>query len=395
MRSFFLILVLTITAFGGRGACQDLLGVFAPIELLSNPNVETVVRRHVELVDAPLVGTELTPVYANVVSANSEVSGGLSLLETQLQSDGHAILISRFEHDLVPVQLLDGQRGFAVRVYLTMVVDFFVSRAAFSSEARLETVHTIPIVLGRLYPSGGLLSREPDAEQIADFYMSTLEAAIAQLGVSASRDTRIERRRATRIFEVAPVSFSPSSTDYLESGLGLDGSERQALASELAYLLHAAVMEALAERGAGQMAIVPPSTNWSIANVSQFLDAEIGGRQELSVGAAADQRGMLIRAEILRSATLDGAENSLGRQRYAASEVQVRVVGANDEMSRPRSLPEDERVVSARGAGAFVSLVGVEDPPLRGMWRKGYRDAVLALSAELVDRMVLTSEEIR
>lgn len=395
MRSFILLLVLVVTAFGGRGASQDLLGVFAPVELLSNPNVETIVRRHVELVGTPPVGTELTPVYTNVVSSNSQVSSGLSLLEAQLQSDGYAILISRFEHDLVPMQLLDGQRGFAVRVYLTMVVDFFVSRAAFSSEARLETVHTIPIVLGRLYPSGGLLRQEPDAQQIADFYMDTLEVAIAQLGVSAARDTRIERRRATRIFEVAPVSYSPSSTDYLENGLGLDGSERQALASELAYLLHAAVMEALAESGAGQMAIVPPSTNWSIANVSQFLDAEIGGRQEMSVGAAADQRGMLIRAEISRSATLDGTENTLGRQRYAASEVQVRVVGANDEMSRPRSLPEDERVVSARGAGAFVSLVGVEDPPLRGMWRKGYRDAVLALSAELVDRMVLTSEEIR
>lgn len=392
-----LIAILFSCVVIGKSEAEQLIGVFATPNVMSNPQVRSLVERRLGPVGENWAGTELTPVYTAAIVQNPDLEYALSSLNAELDSAGYAILVSRFEHDIVAVNLLNGTSGYAVRVYITLVADFFASRAAFSTESRLESVHSIPLVIGRLFPDGELLSARPSVEQLNAIYETAFSDLFYRLTAQIERDTQFSRRRSTRLFEVAPVGISDAAQEFMASLVGAqpDSMEWHSFEQELAYLMHSAILDELATNGIGNVAVAPPTTNWSIANVAQELDAQIGGQNELSVGAASSASGMIIRAEISRAATLAGEGNAIGRQLFAASEVRGSIFSSIDGASRPQALPEDERSVSARGAGGFISLVGVNDPPIRGMWREGYLDALEDFVPEIVEKMILTSEEIR
>lgn len=392
--------IILLVSFGLTNApvqAQELIGVFATPTALESRYVGMLIEQEVGSLDRPLRGTELTPIYRSANARSPELSSAMASLDVEIGSDGYAILVSRFEHDVVEMTLLNGQRGYAVRVYLTFVADFFASRAAYSTENRLESIHTIPVVIARLYPNGELMARPPNDAEITAFYADAFSAGLMNLGGQASRDVQIQRRRASRLFEVAPIQIGERAIEYVVeiAGSGPESEAWALLQQELGYLLHSAIMAEIADRGIGDLAVVPPTTNWTIANVVAVLDAELGGRRSLTAGVENDGRGMIIRAEITRAATLEGEGNALGQHMFAASEVTGGVYSASDGSLRPASLPEEERAVSARGAGGFIALNGVNDPPSRGMWREGFQNAVEDLSVEVVERMTLIAEEIR
>lgn len=351
--------------------------------------------------NVPVRGTELSPRLREFEESIPGFSQALNSIGRNRAGVGYAVFISRLEHDIVPVALNTGHQGYSVRIYVTLVLDMFADRAAFSIQNRLESVYTAAASDAWLFPEGALVRERPSEEQIAQWYDEALWKTYSRLGEFVSRDEAGMRGRASRVFQVRPVRLSEQAAEFLRAHAGKPEAEsladREILSNELAYMLHERISRELLERGRSDLAILPPDAGWAIGPVGRLIADRMPVGHELAMSVEEVGRaGLSLELNVIRAGLIDGERNQLGAQQLAASRIEasiVRDVGERTE-TRPIGLPESERIVVGRGAGRFLALRGIDAPPIRGMWREGYLEALDASISDIVDRMIQTSEEL-
>lgn len=172
--------------FHATASAAELVGVYASPDVANSVEYRRVVDHLQGPISGDIRGTELTPIIAEWLSDDEEFTLDVEQIATSRDAVGYALFVSRLEHDVIPVTLLAGGGGYSVRIYVTGIMDFFADRGAFSATNRLESVQTVAITDGWLFPTGALLRARPDESQMTGYYEAALPAPVSDASIESA-----------------------------------------------------------------------------------------------------------------------------------------------------------------------------------------------------------------